>query len=100
MIFFQATEAGPDFSAGLETFYLELEELEQSEARKEEETKDFKKRKLDILERLTVAAEALLSVQTPNKVSWSLPVGQELYVVPDAWTIPITKSCTMCTWNY
>ena len=69
MIFFQATEAGLDFSAGLETFYLELEELEQSEARKEEETKDFKKRKLDILERLTVAAEALLSVQTPNKVS-------------------------------
>ena len=45
MIFFQATEAGLDFSAGLEIFYLELEEPEQSEARKEEETKDFKKAK-------------------------------------------------------
>ena len=33
----------------------ELEELEPAEASKEEEIKGFKKRKLDILERLTVA---------------------------------------------
>ena len=64
---------------------MELEELEPAEASKEEEIKGFKKRKLDILERLTVAVGGA-SLDTdppppPVKFPKRLPFGQEIYVM-------------------